>query len=76
MGVKFRLPDVGEGMTEAEVIRWLVQEGERVASDQRSGRDADGQSGGGAPRSRFRKGGSPPLERRGEGGGGRSVVGD
>lgn len=34
MGVKFRLPDVGEGMTEAEVIRWLVQEGERVASDQ------------------------------------------
>ncbi|MFD1395923.1 dihydrolipoamide acetyltransferase family protein [Kroppenstedtia eburnea] len=34
MGVKFRLPDVGEGMTEAEVVRWLVREGETVASDQ------------------------------------------
>ena len=34
MGVEFRLPDVGEGMTEAEVVRWLVKEGEKVAADQ------------------------------------------
>jgi len=29
--VEFRLPDVGEGIHEAEIIRWLVEEGERVA---------------------------------------------
>ena len=27
----FKLPDVGEGLTEAEVVRWLVAEGEVVA---------------------------------------------
>ncbi len=27
----FRLPDVGEGLTEAEVVRWLVAEGDQVA---------------------------------------------
>jgi len=30
MSAEFRLPDVGEGIHEAEVVRWLVQEGERV----------------------------------------------
>lgn len=30
MAVEFRLPDVGEGIHEAEIVRWLVQEGERV----------------------------------------------
>ncbi|RME59316.1 MAG: hypothetical protein D6790_10810, partial [Caldilineae bacterium] len=30
----FHLPDVGEGMHEAEIGRWLVAEGERVAQDQ------------------------------------------
>lgn len=30
MPVEFRLPDVGEGIHEAEIVRWLVQEGERV----------------------------------------------
>lgn len=29
--VEFRLPDVGEGIHEAEIVRWLVEEGERVA---------------------------------------------
>jgi pyruvate/2-oxoglutarate dehydrogenase complex dihydrolipoamide acyltransferase (E2) component len=29
--VEFRLPDVGEGIHEAEIVRWLVQEGERVS---------------------------------------------
>jgi len=28
--IEFRLPDVGEGIHEAEIVRWLVQEGERV----------------------------------------------
>jgi pyruvate dehydrogenase E2 component (dihydrolipoamide acetyltransferase) len=28
--VEFRLPDVGEGIHEAEIVKWLVQEGERV----------------------------------------------
>ncbi len=27
----FRLPDVGEGLTEAEVVRWLVAEGDELA---------------------------------------------
>lgn len=31
---EFRLPDIGEGLHEAEVVRWLVAEGERVARDQ------------------------------------------
>jgi 2-oxoisovalerate dehydrogenase E2 component (dihydrolipoyl transacylase) len=30
----FRLPDLGEGLTEAEVVRWLVAEGDPVAVDQ------------------------------------------
>jgi pyruvate dehydrogenase E2 component (dihydrolipoamide acetyltransferase) len=31
---EFRLPDLGEGLTEGEVARWLVAEGERVEEDQ------------------------------------------
>lgn len=34
MAVSFKLPDVGEGVAEAEVIRWLVREGEEVSADQ------------------------------------------
>lgn len=30
----FHLPDLGEGMAEAEIIRWKVAEGERVEEDQ------------------------------------------
>ena len=30
----FALPDLGEGLTEAEVVRWLVVEGDRVRVDQ------------------------------------------
>lgn len=30
----FKLPDIGEGLTEAEIVRWLVAEGETVDSDQ------------------------------------------
>ncbi|BCB90713.1 dihydrolipoamide acetyltransferase family protein [Phytohabitans suffuscus] len=31
---RFRLPDLGEGLTEAEVLRWLVGVGDSVAVDQ------------------------------------------
>jgi len=31
---EFKFPDVGEGITEGEVVRWHVQEGERVKEDQ------------------------------------------
>jgi pyruvate/2-oxoglutarate dehydrogenase complex dihydrolipoamide acyltransferase (E2) component len=31
---EFRLPDLGEGLTEAEIARWLVAEGEEVQEDQ------------------------------------------
>jgi pyruvate/2-oxoglutarate dehydrogenase complex dihydrolipoamide acyltransferase (E2) component len=30
----FKLPDLGEGLTEGEVARWLVAEGDHVAEDQ------------------------------------------
>ena len=31
---EFILPDIGEGVVEAEVIRWLVSEGDEIAEDQ------------------------------------------
>lgn len=34
MAHEFRLPDIGEGLTEAEIVRWLVAEGEEVEADQ------------------------------------------
>jgi pyruvate dehydrogenase E2 component (dihydrolipoamide acetyltransferase) len=34
MAHEFRLPDIGEGLTEAEVVRWLVPVGGRVEQDQ------------------------------------------
>jgi pyruvate/2-oxoglutarate dehydrogenase complex dihydrolipoamide acyltransferase (E2) component len=30
----FKLPDLGEGLTEGEVARWLVAEGDQIAEDQ------------------------------------------
>jgi pyruvate/2-oxoglutarate dehydrogenase complex dihydrolipoamide acyltransferase (E2) component len=29
----FKLPDLGEGLTEGEVVRWLVSEGQEIAED-------------------------------------------
>ena len=33
MAREFRLPDLGEGLTEGEVARWLVAEGSEVRED-------------------------------------------
>src|SRR6185437_7178650 len=30
---EFKLPDLGEGLTEGEIARWLVREGEEIAED-------------------------------------------
>lgn len=34
MNIEFRLPDVGEGMHEGEILRYLVAEGDQVTNDQ------------------------------------------
>jgi len=34
MAKQFRFPDVGEGITEGEIVRWLVKEGDEVKADQ------------------------------------------
>ena len=33
MGYEFKLPDLGEGLTEGEIARWLVSEGQEIAED-------------------------------------------
>ncbi|HYZ76251.1 MAG TPA: dihydrolipoamide acetyltransferase family protein [Gaiellaceae bacterium] len=33
MAYEFKLPDLGEGLTEGEIARWLVAEGQNVAED-------------------------------------------
>lgn len=34
MAFEFKLPDVGEGLHEAELLKWLVKEGDYVREDQ------------------------------------------
>jgi pyruvate dehydrogenase E2 component (dihydrolipoamide acetyltransferase) len=34
MATEFKFPDVGEGITEGEIVLWLVEEGEKVKQDQ------------------------------------------
>lgn len=34
MAQQFRFPDVGEGITEGEIVRWVVKEGDEVEEDQ------------------------------------------
>jgi pyruvate dehydrogenase E2 component (dihydrolipoamide acetyltransferase) len=33
MSYEFKLPDLGEGLTEGEIARWLVSEGDEIAED-------------------------------------------
>ena len=33
MSYEFKLPDLGEGLTEGEIARWLVEEGQDIAED-------------------------------------------
>ena len=33
MAYEFRMPDLGEGVAEGEIVRWLVAVGEEVAED-------------------------------------------
>ena len=34
MAFEFRLPDIGEGVAEGEIVKWYVAEGDRVERDQ------------------------------------------
>ena len=34
MAFEFRLPDIGEGVAEGEIVRWFVAEGDTVTRDQ------------------------------------------
>src|SRR5438874_2432508 len=34
MPYEFKLPDLGEGLTEGEIARWLVAEGDEIGEDQ------------------------------------------
>ncbi|HLN61112.1 MAG TPA: biotin/lipoyl-containing protein, partial [Symbiobacteriaceae bacterium] len=34
MAIEFKLPDVGEGLHEAELLKWMVNEGDFVREDQ------------------------------------------
>ena len=34
MVFEFKFPDVGEGITEGEIVKWIVKEGDKVKQDQ------------------------------------------
>src|SRR5699024_6398558 len=33
MAFKFKLPDIGEGIHEGEIVKWFVKEGDEIAED-------------------------------------------
>src|SRR5690625_3396464 len=33
MAFKFKLPDIGEGIHEGEIVKWFVKEGDKIAED-------------------------------------------
>ncbi|MFC2169290.1 dihydrolipoamide acetyltransferase family protein [Acidobacteriota bacterium] len=34
MSKQFKFPDIGEGITEGEIVKWIVKEGDRIKEDQ------------------------------------------
>lgn len=34
MAFEFKLPDLGEGLEEGEIVQWLVKEGQSISEDQ------------------------------------------
>ncbi len=34
MAFEFKLPDLGEGLEEGEIVQWLINEGDTVTEDQ------------------------------------------